>query len=153
MATAAPAGAFTSTYVSGAHGNWVFSGENNYCSRGTVMTLRPTVTGTASYPRSGQTIYMLPTVEWSSDGSHWYLYKTNEHWESLNVHGAGAARFSAQDLRVPGGGFYWRVAFMDFRWYVGGTQVGRVVNVFDRGNDGWGEYWARIRRPARRRRH
>ena len=31
---------------------------------------------------------------------------------------------------------------MDFRWYVGGTQVGRVVNVFDRGNDGWGEYWA-----------
>ena len=91
MATAAPAGAFTSTYVSGAHRNLVFSGENNYCSRGTVMTLRPTVTGTASYPRSGQTIYMLPTVEWSSDGSHWYLYKTNEHWESLNVHGAGAA--------------------------------------------------------------
>ena len=48
--SAGPAQAFTSTHVSGHHGYWQGREGSNMCTAGNIMTLKPHVSGTPSYP-------------------------------------------------------------------------------------------------------
>lgn len=141
MATfSSTASAVTTTYASGNVGKWWGSDSTNNCTTRQVTTLMPYVTGTPDYPNSRQTIYMIPRLDYSTDGVNWHTGGQYGTWQSRMVTGYQVAnRFNAQSIAVPGR-YYWRVA-MDFRWYVGSTEVGRVVDLFTKGPSGWGEYW------------
>lgn len=140
LSLAGTAGAMTTTYQSGHVGYWMGSDGTNACSNRSIQTLLPYVTSAPAYPNSQQTVYMIPRLDRSADGTNWTTVGWGT-WQSRSVTGyKRLERFGSQTLYAHGGGYYWRVA-MDFQWYVGSTKVGEVVNVFNAGGSGWGEYF------------
>ena len=137
LSMAGTASAVTTTHQSGHVGYWTGFDGTNACSNRSIQTLLPYVTSSPAYPNSTQTVYMIPRLDYSADGTNWTTYDWGT-WQSRRVDGYKQLdRFRSDTLDATGGGYYWRVA-MHFQWYVGSTRVGEVVNVFNAGREYFG---------------
>lgn len=98
--------------------------------------------GVAAYPASGhspavQTLYVQHHLEYYANGTWWDPRDRYSTWRSAGfvydrMYGTYLSAKPAGYAELPAstGGFSWRLV-TDFRWYVGSTQIGRVINVYN----------------------
>jgi hypothetical protein len=86
----------------------------------------------SAYPNHFQDIYMQAQLQWSGDGTNWYLYERRD-WQKVDrVRPGFHAVFRDETFDVSSyRGFYWRVR-VEFRWYFAGTGswIGTAVDSF-----------------------
>jgi hypothetical protein len=131
-ALAGSASALTTTVNQGATGPWLGSNAQwNVCYQSTyrIDPMDAWVGRSSQYPYSNQTIYLQPVLQYTSNGVNWYNLRYGGFASQTVPPGSAAHLFPSSFSNLPSG-YGFRVV-MRFWWYIGGTQIGYVEDVFN----------------------